>query len=428
MLSKPVALALLALVVVSAQERPQSTAKSELGAVVDAIVTRPARGATGAASARPDPAALLARVRAIDPRTLAFEDQIDRRFAETILVGRAVSPTAGQMMGEAAYTRMLKEQDLLPYDAAGLWEYGWKEFDSTVVELTALARRIDPKKTWLEIANDVKQDHPDAAKMIEAHQEIVDKAKAHILAKDLMTLPWKETCTVVRRVPTAGNNPYYGGFSGASSRPAGDDGALRGEWQINPFDPSWDANTQRDYLLEHDWGVILVTAPHETYGGHHVQIMYQMHNPSRLRQSQSTSMFTEGWGLYNEQLFKETGFFPEPKIQLRQLQLRLWRVARVIYDAGMQTGRMTRAQAITLMVDRVGFLRWAAESEVDSALARPGYFIGYFMGLSEIMKMREEYRQVRGPAFSLKDFHDRLLKIGSLPPALVREVLLHDAR
>lgn len=413
----------LTVTLAAAQQSAPLSASERLDAVIDAIVTRPARGAT---TPRPDPVALLATLRAIDPKALSFDEQIDRRFAETILVGRTVSVPAGQTMGEAAYTRMLKEQNLLPYDAAGLWDYAWKEFNTTVKDLETLARTIDPKKTWLEIANAVKQDHPDASKMIEAHQEIVDKARAHLVSHDLMTLPWKETCTVVRRVPTAGNNPYYGSFSGASSRPPAGDGTLRGEWQINPFDPSWDAQTQRDYLVEHDWGVILVTAPHETYGGHHVQIMYQMKNPRRLRQSQGTSMFSEGWGLYNEQLFTETGFFPDPKIQLRQLQLRLWRNARVIYDVGMQTGRMTRSDAITLMTDRVGFLRWAAESEVDSALARPGYFIGYFMGMSEILKMRDEYRRLRGAAFSLKEFHDRLLAIGSMPPALVREVLLHD--
>ena len=139
-------------------------------------------------------------------------------------------------------------------------------------------------------------------------------------------------------------------------------------------------------------------------------------------------MFSEGWGLYNEQLFQETGFFPSEKLHVRQLQLRLWRNARVIYDVGMQTGRMTRDEAIALMTDRVGFLRWAAEAEVDSALARPGYFIGYFMGMSEILKMRDEARQLRGAAFTLKDFHDRLLKIGSMPPALVREALLQGLK
>ena len=200
---------------------------------------------------------------------------------------------------------------------------------------------------------------------------------------------------------------------------------MRGEWQINPFNASWDEATAHDYLVEHDWGVILVTAPHETYGGHHVQIMYQMHNPRRLRQLQSTSMFTERWGLYNEQLFQETGFFPNERIHLRQLQLRLWRNARVIYDVGLQTGRMTRVDAVALMTDQVGFAKYAAEDEVNDALARPGYYIGYFMGLSEILKMREDYRRARGAAFTLKDFHDHLLLIGSMPPALVREALLH---
>jgi len=422
-----IASTVLVAAVVTLGARQQSAASAELDAVISAALARPARGAAPAAGvARATPAALLARLRAVDASTLTADEAIDRRFLETILVGRSLAAPAGQPMGEAAYTRMLKEQDLLPYDAASLWAFAHSEFDATVRQLDALARQIDPKKTWLQIANEVKADHPDPLKMIEAHQQVVDRARQHIVSKDLMTLPWPETCTVVPRVPTPGNNPYYGGFSGASSRPPGPDGTLRGEWQINPFDPTWDDQKKSDYLFEHDWGVILVTAPHETYGGHHVQIMYQMHNPRPLRVRQSTSMFTEGWGLYNEQLFEETGFFPDEKIHLRQLQLRLWRIARVIYDVGLQTGRMTRDQAIALMIDKVGFLKWAAEDEVDSALARPGYFIGYYMGYSEIMKMRDEYRNAKGSAFTLKDFHDHLLKIGSMPPQLVRESLMHD--
>ncbi|MDX1940337.1 MAG: DUF885 family protein, partial [Saprospiraceae bacterium] len=79
--------------------------------------------------------------------------------------------------------------------------------------------------------------------------------------------------------------------------------------------------------------------------------------------------------------------------------------------------------AVQLMTDRVGFLRWAAQLEVDSASSRPGYFIGYFMGMSEILKMRDEYKKAKGDAFSLKEFHEKLLKIGNMPPALMREAL-----
>lgn len=411
------------LVSIAAPSAQAPSAQERLDAIVRQMIARGGRGA--GATPAPDPAALLVQLRAIDPAGLSPASAIDRRFAETILVGRQIAAEHRDgPMGEAAYTRMLREQYLLPYDAPQLWTYAWKEFDVTVAQLEALAKKIDGRKTWLQIANEVKADHPDASKMIEAHQQVVDRARAHIIGKDLMPLPWAERCTVVARTPGPGNNPYYGSFSGATARPPAADGTLLGEWQINPFDASWDEARQKDYLLEHDWGVILVTAPHETYGGHHVQIMYQMHNPSPLRRAVSTPMFSEGWGLYNEQLFQETGFFPDERIHLRQLQLRLWRNARVIYDVGMQTGRMTRDQAIALMVERVGFLRWAAEAEVDSAIARPGYFIGYFMGMSEILKMREEYRARMGGAFTLKEFHRRLLEIGSMPPALVREVLL----
>ncbi|HTL43839.1 MAG TPA: DUF885 domain-containing protein [Vicinamibacterales bacterium] len=417
----------LVVLTVAAPIAQGTNSQARLDSIVDRLTA--GRNRSQSPAERPDPAALLTELRTIDPATLGAERAIDWKFAQSILVGRQIAAEHRDgPMGDAAYTRMLREQYLLPYDAPQLWTYAWNEFDRTVAQLDALAHEIDARKTWLEIANEEKQHHPEPSRMIEAHQEIVDRARAHIVKNDLMPLPWPERCTVVPRKPTTGNNPYYGNFSGASSRPPAPDGTLLGEWQINPFDPSWDDATRRDYLLEHDWGVILVTAPHETYGGHHVQIMYQMHNASKLRRLVSTPMFTEGWGLYNEQLFQETGFFPDETIHLRQLQLRLWRNARVIYDVGMQTGRMTREQAIQLMVERVGFLRWAAEAEVDSALARPGYFIGYFMGMSEILKMRDEYHARMGNRFTLKEFHRKLLEIGSLPPALVGQALLTDAR
>src|SRR3954470_7724098 len=212
-----------------------STAQDRLDAIVQQMIAR-GRG-TGAPPAS-DPAALLAQLRAIDATQLSPDAQIDRRFAETIVVGRQLAAEHRDgRMGEAAYTRMLREQYLLPYDAAGLSTYAWSEFDRTVTQLEALAKRIDSRKSWLQIANEVKADHPEPSKMIEAHQQVVDRARAHLVAKDLMPLPWPERCTVVPRKPGPGNNPYYGSFSGATARPAASDGAALGEWQINPFDP-----------------------------------------------------------------------------------------------------------------------------------------------------------------------------------------------
>lgn len=328
-------------------------------------------------------------------------------------------------IGEATYNDMLKRQYLLDYNAESLWNYGWERFEATVKELEAVAAKIDPTKTWQELAVEIKNDYPHPDSMIQAHQYWVDRSKQHILENDLMPIPFQERVNVVPRAEYLRKTSYYGNFSIARAKDA--DSTYTSEWMINPYEHQWDTKTKQEYLVEHDWGVIIVTAPHETYGGHHVQGLYQMHNPRPLRKNNGISIFSEGWGLYNEQLMQETGFFPNERIHLRQLQLRLWRNARVIYDVGMHSGRMTYEEAIQLMTDRVGFLRWAAQLEIDSASSRPGYFIGYFMGMSEILKLRDEYKQARGEAFSLKDFHERILKIGNMPPALMREALFQKS-
>lgn len=327
-------------------------------------------------------------------------------------------------IGKETYNKMLKNQFLLNYDDETLWEFGWKEFNNTLNKMDALAKEIDPNKSTKELLIDIKNEYPDPDKMIEAHQYWVDKSGEHIKSKKLIPIPWKERVLVVPREEYLRKTSYYGNFSRSTGKD--EEGFFTSKWKINPYEERWDQKTKDEYLVEHDWGVILVTAPHETYAGHHIQGLYQMHNPRELRRNNGLSLFSEGWGLYNEQLMLETGFYPNKKIKLRQLQLRLWRNARVIYDVGMHTGKMTYEEAIKLMTDKVGFLRWAAQLEIDSSSSRPGYFIGYFMGMIEILKMREEYKKIMGNNYKISDFHEKLLKIGNMPPSLMKQELFNN--
>ena len=326
-------------------------------------------------------------------------------------------------VGKSTYNKMLKYQFLLPYDDETLWEFGWQEFNRTLDKMDALAKEIDSTKTTKELLIDIKNEYPDPYDMIEAHQHWVDKSGEHIKSKGLIPIPWKERVNVVAREEYLRKTSYYGNFS--SSRGEDEEGYFTSEWKINPFEDYWDEKTKNEYLVEHDWGVIIVTAPHETYGGHHIQGLYQMHNPNKLRKNNGISLFSEGWGLYNEQLMLETGFYPNKKIKLRQLQLRLWRNARVIYDVGMHSGKLSYEEAISLMTDKVGFLRWAAQLEIDSSSSRPGYFIGYFIGMTEILKMREEFKKLMGENYDISDFHEKLLKVGNMPPSLMKESLFN---
>ena len=341
-------------------------------------------------------------------------------YIENILPNREESTFS---IGKSTYNKMLKYQFLLEYDDETLWEFGWQEFNRTLDKMDALAKEIDSTKTTKELLIDIKNEYPNPYDMIEAHQYWVDNSGKHIKSKGLIPIPWKERVNVVAREEYLRKTSYYGNFS--RSKGKDEEGYFTSEWKINPFEDYWDEKTKNEYLVEHDWGVIIVTAPHETYGGHHIQGLYQMHNPNKLRKNNGISLFSEGWGLYNEQLMLETGFYPNKKIKLRQLQLRLWRNARVIYDVGMHSGKLSYEEAISLMTDKVGFLRWAAQLEIDSSSSRPGYFIGYFIGMTEILKMREEFKKLMGENYDISDFHEKLLKVGNMPPSLMKESLFN---
>ncbi len=364
--------------------------------------------ATGAPAKRLIAPAREARI-ALEKYLAFLKDELPKR------------PAGNFSLGAQAYNEMLKGQYLLPYDADSLYAFGWAQFNATVAELEAMAMKMDQKKTWQQLAIEIKNEYPDPHKMIEVHQEWVDKSREHVIKHNLIPIPWKERVIVVPRAEYLRKTSYYGHFNFASAKDK--DSIYTSEMHINPFEDQWDEKRKKEYLVEHDWGVIMVTAPHETYAGHHVHGLYQANNPRPLRRKNSISLFSEGWGLYNEQLMRETGFFPNDKILLRQLQLRLWRNARVIYDVGLHTGKMTYEEAISLMTDKVGFLRWASQLEVDACCASPGYFIGYFTGMMEILRMREDYKKLKGDAFTLSEFHERLLKAGSMPTSLMREAL-----
>lgn len=331
-------------------------------------------------------------------------------------------PRGQWALGTETYDALLKDQYLLSYDSDELFEFGLREYERTVRELEELAQRIDPTRTWQELIVEIKNDYPDPRSMIEVHQEWVDKSKVHFSSMNLIPIPWEERVDVVPRAEYLRKYSYYGNFSRA--RQVNDEGVFVAQWMINPFEEQWDEQTKAEYLVEHDYGVIIVTAPHETYGGHHVQSLYQMHNPSKLRRTNGISIFSEGWGLYNEQLMRETGFYPNDRIVLRQLQLRLWRNARVVWDVGIHTGKMSYEEAIDLLSDGVGFLRWAAQLEIDGSAESPVYKVGYFLGMYEILRMREEYRDRMGDQYSLSEFHERLLKVGNMPLALMRQGLM----
>jgi uncharacterized protein (DUF885 family) len=165
------------------------------------------------------------------------------------------------------------------------------------------------------------------------------------------------------------------------------------------------------------------TTWHEAYPGHHLQFVYAKDNPSLVRRLNESPLLSEGWGFYCEELAHETGYYDDPRERLMQLDWRLQRAARVILDTSIHAFGMPYEEAVAFLTDQVGLARSTAEASVNAYTQQPTYFSSYMLGMLEIVRIRKACRARLGERFSLREFHERLLRCGNVPPAQVEAAL-----
>ena len=115
----------------------------------------------------------------------------------------------------------------------------------------------------------------------------------------------------------------------------------------------------------------------------------------------------------------------DPKLRLGQLQDALLRNARYIVGIQMHTGKMTVAEATEFFVNEGHQVRPVAEKEAKRGTSDPTYLV-YTLGKLQILKLREDYKRMKGTQFTLKGFHDAFLEQGTPPVKIVRRALLGD--
>ena len=198
-----------------------------------------------------------------------------------------------------------------------------------------------------------------------------------------------------------------------------------GLFLVTPVDPAGTAEAKEQKLRGHNFAKLPITALHEAYPGHHLQLVWANRRksvPRRLGIVLST-LFIEGWAFYCEELMERLGYIDSPIQRLARLKDQLWRAARIVIDVSLHTRGMPVGEAVDLLVDRCRLEPANALAEVRRYTAHPTQPQTYLMGKLAILDLVEEYRK-RKPEVSLRDMHDAILACGSLPPSLMRRVLL----
>ncbi len=164
---------------------------------------------------------------------------------------------------------------------------------------------------------------------------------------------------------------------------------------------------------------------HEGAPGHHFQIALAQELPNipKFRRFGGYGAYSEGWGLYAEQLGKEMGFYQEPISEFGMLSTALWRAIRLVVDTGIHSQRWTREQAIQYFRDNGLLSERDAAKEVERYFNNPGQATSYMIGQLKILELRERARQALGSRFDIRDFHAAVLENGAVPLDLLEELV-----
>ena len=162
---------------------------------------------------------------------------------------------------------------------------------------------------------------------------------------------------------------------------------------------------------------------HEAIPGHHYQISLQQENNDlpQFRRFSWYGAYGEGWALYTESLGKELGLYQDPYQYMGALGDEMHRAIRLVVDVAMHTKGMTREQAITYMMDNEAISEQGATAEIERYMAIPGQALSYKIGALKIRDLRSKYAKQLGNKFNLSDFHDELLKDGSMPLEIIEK-------
>jgi len=319
-------------------------------------------------------------------------------------------------MGEANYNYLLKNVYLLPLDAKQVEMLGQAEL-----------ARYRALESWLPDPS-LADPNPARSQNIPKDQEAFLKAYESRLAEmvtflkanNLVTMPSYLGRFEIRQLPEAFKPTSPGGFMNPP-----------GVYDKDPsgfyFIPTYNAQSKNFYIRAaiEDPRPIL---GHEGIPGHFLQLSIANHLPDEIRRQHGDGIFVEGWALYGEEMLMRTGLYPNNSPGQGQiLRLSRYRAARIGADVNLHTGRWTFEQAVNYFMEAGGLDRESATGEAAGAAANPTQKITYMVGKWQIMRLLGKYRDKQGANFRLGQFHDDLIKNGSLPLSIVEWILLDDS-
>ena len=362
---------------------------------------------TGSLKAQLNAQAVATILQTVMPTYQKYYDYMVQRYQPNARTNIAASSLPN---GEAYYLNRLQHYTTLPISIDDVHKTGLAEVKRIRLEMDNIIKQLDFKGSFADFVHFLRTDKQFYATSPEGllkEASFIAKKMDAQLPRFFKTLP--RTPYGVIEVP-ANIAPKY--TTGRYSGPSRDDQA--GNYWVNTYR----LDRRPLYVLE-------ALTLHEAVPGHHLQgsIAREMQNVPKFRTSTYISAFGEGWGLYSEYLGLEAGFYQSPYSDFGRLTYEMWRACRLVVDTGMHAKGWSRDKAMSFLADNTALSLHNVQTEIDRYISWPGQALSYKMGELTIKKLRKMAERELGEGFDLREFHDQVLKNGSMPLSML-EILI----
>ncbi len=323
------------------------------------------------------------------------------------------SGIVGNPIGEEEILKRL-EFEMISYTPEELIEIAEYQFAKSEEEMLKASRELGYGDDWHAALEHVKEAYVEPGRKPELIMRLYNESIDFIEDRDLITIPdlAKEVWRMQMMSPERQLiNPFFtGGEVISISYPTNTMGHEQKMMSLRGNNPHFNR----------------ATVQHELIPGHHLQgFMNRRYNTYRY--PFRTSFWGEGWALYWELLLWDLDFPKSPEDRIGMLFWRTHRYARIIFSLNYHLGNWTPQQCIDYLVERVGHEYANAEAEVRRSFTGnygPLYQIAYMIGGMEIYSLYKDL--VDTDQMSPIEFHDTILKGGSIPIRMVKALLTDE--
>lgn len=317
--------------------------------------------------------------------------------------------------GEAYYDARLKHYTTTDLTADEIHNIGLAEVARIQGEMQAIMDTVEFEGTLKEfftfLRTDAQFTYPNTDAGREAYMRdataIIDDMKSRL---DTLFITKPKADMVVKRVEPFREDTAFGAFYNSPAL----DGSRPGTYYVNLKDVA----EQPKYLQQ-------ALAYHEGLPGHHMQIAIaqELQGLPKFRTLGGHTAYIEGWGLYAESVPAELGLYNDPYSDFGRLSMEIFRAARLVVDTGIHSKKWSREKAVQYYLDNIPNPEGDVRAEIDRYIVWPGQATAYMIGKLKIEDLRAMAETELGEAFNIAEFHDVILANGSVPLAVLEQLV-----